>query len=444
MPFGDSVDEGDTVSVNADVNFYTTKYEIEYFDEVTQTWKLYQTLEGTGWDYTFSCEFTSNEGKSLKFRIKAYTEGNVYDEENGVWLDELACTSEEFTITWKPHVHTYSANPNKKDENNHWKECIDPKCTDTENKGKIEVAPHKAIGGNCQTEAACACGKMLLGSHIMSDWIQEDGQHFRECIVEGCTHAYEKAPCSGGTATCTEKAKCDTCGKDYGEILPHTHGTAWVTDANNHWNECSCGDKANVAPHADANSDGKCDTCEYPIPINTPEDTTPAGTTPADTTPQGTTPVDTTPQGTTPVDTTPQATTPVATTPQGTVTQGTNATSGPANAGGNADDGLGLMIIIIIGAVAAAGGIVAACVFVFKPKAPTPTEPAEAEAPEGEDTDAEADADADEETPETEGEPAEEEAPEGEDTDAEADADEEAPETEEESAEEKSEEPTEE
>ena len=108
MPFGDSVDEGDTVSVNADVNFYTTKYEIEYFDEVTQTWKLYQTLAGTEWDYTFSCEFTSNEGKSLKFRIKAYTEGNVYDEENGVWLDELACTSEEFTITWKPHEHTIS------------------------------------------------------------------------------------------------------------------------------------------------------------------------------------------------------------------------------------------------------------------------------------------------------------------------------------------------
>ena len=30
---------------------------------------------------------------------------------------------------------------------------------------------------------------------------------------------------------------------------------------DNHWNECACGDKANVAAHADSNSDEKCDTC---------------------------------------------------------------------------------------------------------------------------------------------------------------------------------------
>ena len=50
------------------------------------------------------------------------------------------------------------------------------------------------------------------------------------------------------------------------ELIPvHTHdyGTTWQFDENNHWNECACGDKANTAPHADANNDGKCDTCEY-------------------------------------------------------------------------------------------------------------------------------------------------------------------------------------
>ncbi|MBO5066828.1 MAG: InlB B-repeat-containing protein, partial [Clostridia bacterium] len=41
----------------------------------------------------------------------------------------------------------------------------------------------------------------------------------------------------------------------------HNHGTAWESDANNHWNECSCGDKANVGAHSDGNADGKCDTC---------------------------------------------------------------------------------------------------------------------------------------------------------------------------------------
>ena len=43
----------------------------------------------------------------------------------------------------------------------------------------------------------------------------------------------------------------------------HNYGTTWKSDANNHWNECECGDKANVAPHADENNDGKCDICDY-------------------------------------------------------------------------------------------------------------------------------------------------------------------------------------
>jgi hypothetical protein len=43
----------------------------------------------------------------------------------------------------------------------------------------------------------------------------------------------------------------------------HDYGTTWESDANNHWNECSCGDKANVGAHSDGNADGKCDTCDY-------------------------------------------------------------------------------------------------------------------------------------------------------------------------------------
>ena len=39
----------------------------------------------------------------------------------------------------------------------------------------------------------------------------------------------------------------------------------WKTDANEHWNECACGDKANKATHTDSNNDGKCDECEYLI-----------------------------------------------------------------------------------------------------------------------------------------------------------------------------------
>ena len=58
----------------------------------------------------------------------------------------------------------------------------------------------------------------------------------------------------------------------------HDHGSEWKTDAENHWNECECGDKANVAPHADENNDEKCDTCGYDMPVSAAEpDTTPDG-----------------------------------------------------------------------------------------------------------------------------------------------------------------------
>ena len=67
------------------------------------------------------------------------------------------------------------------------------------------------------------------------------------------------------------------------ELIPvHTHdyGTAWKSDENKHWNECACGDKANTAPHADEDNDGKCDVCDYAMgtPENPGEDKEPEKT----------------------------------------------------------------------------------------------------------------------------------------------------------------------
>ena len=52
------------------------------------------------------------------------------------------------------------------------------------------------------------------------------------------------------------------------ETIPHDHsfGTDFETDANEHWNECECGDKANKASHIDDNGDNKCDICDYAMP----------------------------------------------------------------------------------------------------------------------------------------------------------------------------------
>ena len=43
----------------------------------------------------------------------------------------------------------------------------------------------------------------------------------------------------------------------------HAPGADIKSDASNHWNECTCGEKLNIAPHVDENGDGKCDTCDF-------------------------------------------------------------------------------------------------------------------------------------------------------------------------------------
>ena len=48
------------------------------------------------------------------------------------------------------------------------------------------------------------------------------------------------------------------------ENKPHTHtySTEWSTDSANHWHECTCGDKKDLAAHVDANNDHNCDVCD--------------------------------------------------------------------------------------------------------------------------------------------------------------------------------------
>ena len=55
------------------------------------------------------------------------------------------------------------------------------------------------------------------------------------------------------------------------ENKPHTHtySTEWSTDSANHWHECSCGDKKDLAPHVDANNDHNCDVCGWKMSDHT-------------------------------------------------------------------------------------------------------------------------------------------------------------------------------
>ena len=59
--------------------------------------------------------------------------------------------------------------------------------------------------------------------HTFGEWASNgDGTHSRECTVDGCK-GVETMACSGGNATCAEKAVCEYCGKAYGKPDPNNH-----------------------------------------------------------------------------------------------------------------------------------------------------------------------------------------------------------------------------
>ena len=103
--------------------------------------------------------------------------------------------------------------------------------------------------------------------HTFGEWVSDnDGKHTRKCIVDGCD-AFETENCSGGNATCTEKAVCDVCGKAYGELdgTNHEGGVQeWTTrTAFNHEQKWNCCGAVIVSSEAHEWKDGVCQECGY-------------------------------------------------------------------------------------------------------------------------------------------------------------------------------------
>ena len=163
------------------------------------------------------------------------------------WFEDATGASE---ITDKTSVILaatgHSASDWKSDNTNHWKECT-------------------VVG----------CGVIIEGSkaaHTAGEWIIDtpatattDGSKHKECTVCGYMMATETIPATGG-----------------GEHT-HSYGSEWKNDADNHWHECSCGDKKDTAAHtagewiidtpATATTSGtkhkKCTVCGYTMTIET-------------------------------------------------------------------------------------------------------------------------------------------------------------------------------
>ena len=122
---------------------------------------------------------------------------------------------------------------------------------------------------NSQCKYLAAAGRTLpvfktqTGDEHTHDWSawapNDDGTHSRRCAC----NAAETVNCSGGTATCTQRAKCTVCGAEYGNALGHDFTTSWTHDDNEHWRQCSrCNEKKDVSSHTwDSGTETTASTC---------------------------------------------------------------------------------------------------------------------------------------------------------------------------------------
>ena len=107
--------------------------------------------------------------------------------------------------------------------------------------------------------------------HSASDWKSDNTDHWKECTVVGCGVIIEgsKAAHTAGewiidtpataTTSGSKHKECTVCGYTMAtETIPatgggehtHSYGSDWKNDADNHWHECSCGDKTDKAAHS--------------------------------------------------------------------------------------------------------------------------------------------------------------------------------------------------
>ena len=222
-------------------------------------------------------------------------------------------TTETFTAAGTQLGHAWASDWSK-DTDNHWKECsrchekkdeaahdygsdnicdtcgYDKTVPHTHNLTLVPAkAPTCTEKGNTAYYTCDGCDKwfedatgasevtdktsviLAATGHSASDWKSDNTDHWKECTVVGCGVIIEgsKAAHTAGewiidtpataTTSGSKHKECTVCGYTMAtETIPatgggeHTHNYSsdWKSDSINHWKECSCGDKADVAAHS--------------------------------------------------------------------------------------------------------------------------------------------------------------------------------------------------
>ena len=128
----------------------------------------------------------------------------------GIEDGKIYCEAQTVTVDEK-YVNTITVNGTEVtlDENNSF--TLSPAD------GEQKIVVTDKAGNTAETTVTVNDG------HTYGEWVSNgDGTHTRQCTVDGC-NGLETKDCSGGKATCAEKAVCEVCGKAYGEPDPKNH-----------------------------------------------------------------------------------------------------------------------------------------------------------------------------------------------------------------------------
>ena len=212
-------------------------------------------------------------GEKLNVANHAYGEWRVTKPatETEAGSRERDCTVCDYvqteTIPMLEHEHSYG--DWQKDETQHWKECRCGEKTEVGNHtfGDWTITKEPTTTETGSRERTCStCNykdRETLPVHKHSHnnkWEKDDAQHWRLCSCgekfDIADHSFDnwtitKEPTT--TETGSRERTCSICKYTQTETLPvHTHDVhdeAWKYDETQHWQECSCGEKLNVANH---------------------------------------------------------------------------------------------------------------------------------------------------------------------------------------------------
>ncbi len=132
-----------------------------------------------------------------------------YDSVKGVGTTTVFKAGEPYTFGDEEHVHEYTEL--KTNDYHHWYECS---C------GKWEPKiDHVGGQADCDTKATCEICQAQYGEykHDFTIVEYEGDYHWYKCE---CGVTTEKEAHFGGIATTTQKAKCEVCGAEHGELIP--------------------------------------------------------------------------------------------------------------------------------------------------------------------------------------------------------------------------------